>query len=577
MRSRPGAGDARHAERDELIVADRHLALGGEQRLRLEHQHRIRGAQRRLHQALGVGGVGRHADDQAGDVRPHRVVGAAVVRPGAADAAHADAHHHRRVHLAVAHVAELGGLQHDLAGRLEQEVGEHEVGDGAGAGGRGAEGGAGEALLGDRRIDHPLRAELVVEVPGVGEGAAALAGALAEIEDVRVAPHLLGDAVADGIEPALLHHLRRGGRTKRLGRVDRLGIDMVRDGRRVRLGAGAGEGQRLAGRSLDAGVDRVEIGGGDAELADEPGAEQRDRIALQPGVHLLLGAVGAGDVVALVVADGAVGLGLDQRRALAGAGALDGGARNLEHGEDVVAVDRDAGDAIGGGLAGDLGIEGRLGERRRRGVEIVLADEDDRRLLDAGEVHRLVEAAVVDRAVAEEGDADVVAALGPGADAGAGGVADAGGDDAVGAEQADRAIVEMHGAAAAAAAALDLAEQLGHQDVGIHALGEGVAMAAMGRGHPVGGAEMGADADGGRLLADIEMEEAGGLALAAGDLGKALEASQQHHLLVERQEQVAAIGRHRRRLAARHLASSGHGLPRTFHVLVRRARRSKRI
>ena len=47
-------------------------------------------------------------------------------------------------------------------------------------------------------------------------------------------------------------------------------------------------------------------------------------------------------------------------------------------------------------------------ERRRRGIEIVLADEDDGRLLHAGEVERFVEAAVVDGAVAEEGDADVV-------------------------------------------------------------------------------------------------------------------------------------------------------------------------
>ena len=39
---------------------------------------------------------------------------------------------------------------------------------------------------------------------GVREGAAALAGALAEIDQVAVAPHLLGDPVPDGIEPARL-------------------------------------------------------------------------------------------------------------------------------------------------------------------------------------------------------------------------------------------------------------------------------------------------------------------------------------------------------------------------------------
>ena len=52
-------------------------------------------------------------------------------------------------------------------------------------------------------------AELLPEALGVGEGAAALAGAFAEIDDVRIAPHLLGDAVAHRVEPA---RGRRSGR-----------------------------------------------------------------------------------------------------------------------------------------------------------------------------------------------------------------------------------------------------------------------------------------------------------------------------------------------------------------------------
>ena len=64
-------GDPRHAEGDE-VLADRHLALGGEQRLGLHHEHRVRRAERGLHQRLGVGGIGRHADDEAGHMGPHR-------------------------------------------------------------------------------------------------------------------------------------------------------------------------------------------------------------------------------------------------------------------------------------------------------------------------------------------------------------------------------------------------------------------------------------------------------------------------------------------------------------------------
>ena len=302
----------------------------------------------------------------------------------------------------------------------------------------------------------------------------------------------------------------------------------------VRLRRLPGKGERVLHDLFDPRVDRCEfVVGGAGEVAGEARAEGGDGIARRPGVDLGLGPVGSGHRVALVMADGAIGLGLDERRAGAGAGATDSLLHHLPDGDDVIAVDGNARNAIGGGLGGDLGVQRRRGERRRGGVEIVLADEDRRRLLDAGKVQRLVEAAMVDGAIAEKGDADAIRAVHAGADAGADRMADAGGDDAVGAEEADRAVVEMHRAAASAAAAVALAEQLGHQDVGIHALGERMAMAAMGRGDPVGRPQMRADADGGRLLADIKVQEAGRLALAAGDLRDAFEAPQQHHPLIE--------------------------------------------
>ena len=110
---------------------------------------------------------------------------------------------------------------------------------------------------------------------------------------------------------------------------------------------------------------------------------------------------------------------------------------------------------------------------------------------------------------------------------------DAAADEAVRAEQADRGVVEMHRAAAAAAAAVVLAVKLGHQHARVHALGQRMAVAAMGRGDPVGRPQVGADARRGRLLADVEMQEAGRLALAAGDLRRELELPQQHHGPVE--------------------------------------------
>ena len=238
---------------------------------------------------------------------------------------------------------------------------------------------------------------------------------------------------------------------------------------------------------------------------------------------------------------------------VAAPGAVGGLAHRGPDREDVVAVDGDAGHAVGRGLGGDLGIEGDAAERRGRGVEVVLADEDRRRALHGGEVQRLVEGAVVGGAVAEEGDADIVAAAAPGGEADADGVADAGADDAVGAEQADAAVIEVHGAAAAAADAVGLAEELGHDPAGIGALGQRVAVAAVGGGDPVGRAEVGADADAGGLLADIEVEKAGRLAAAAGGLGDGLEAAEEHHLLEEGEEdfgfgEVARRTKQRRRL-----------------------------
>ena len=77
--------------------------------------------------------------------------------------------------------------------------------------------------------------------------------------------------------------------------------------------------------------------------------------------------------------------------------------RRLPDRQHIVAVHRHPGDAVGRRLARDVGVEGRDLQRRRRGVEVVFAHEHDRGVLDAGEIHRLVERAQVGAAVAEEG------------------------------------------------------------------------------------------------------------------------------------------------------------------------------
>ena len=93
---------------------------------------------------------------------------------------------------------------------------------------------------------------------------------------------------------------------------------------------------------------------------------------------------------------------------------------------------------------------------------------------------------------------------------------------------------------AAAADAVSLAEEFGHHTPGVSPFGQRVTVPAMRGRDPVRGAQVRADADAGCFLADVEMQEARGLALAARHLRHAFEAAQQYHLL-EQVEQDGAI------------------------------------
>ncbi len=146
---------------------------------------------------------------------------------------------------------------------------------------------------------------------------------------------------------------------------------------------------------------------------------------------------------------------------------------------------------------------------------------------------------VVGGTIAEEGHTDVVGAAGTCADAGSHRRRQPSPDQAVGAKQPAGRVVQMHGATTATAAPIPLAIQLGHQGVGRHALGQRMAMATVGAGDPVGLAQVRAHAHPGCLLADVQMQETGRLALAAGHLRREFESAQQQHLLVKTQQFIA--------------------------------------
>ena len=123
----------------------------------------------------------------------------------------------------------------------------------------------------------------------------------------------------------------------------------------------------------------------------------------------------------------------------------------------------------------------------------------------------------------------------------------AGGHDAVGAEDPELRVGDVHGAAAASVGPLVAGHQLGEHALGVQALGQAVAVAAVGRGDHVVGAQRPARADRRRLLADGEVHEAGDQAVAV-EVGHPLlePADEQHatlHLELGRREGTGGVGR----------------------------------
>ena len=108
--------------------------------------------------------------------------------------------------------------------------------------------------------------------------------------------------------------------------------------------------------------------------------------------------------------------------------------------------------------------------------------------------------------------------------------------DAVGAEVAERQAGDVHRAAAAAAVAGRPAEQLGHHQPRLVALGDGVAMAAVRAHDVVGGPERGDGADGDGLLTQVGVQVAADVADAVLLDGALLEAADGQGRLVHGRE-----------------------------------------
>src|SRR5262245_43406862 len=192
-----------------------------------------------------------------------------------------------------------------------------------------------------------------------------------------------------------------------LGGVDlgQLGIEMLEH--RLRGARGRGQVARNGGIDALLAVARelflLRLAPG--LLGDEIGPEAGDGLLLPVRLHLFRRAIARGVVSRRMIAK-PVGDGLDEARPLTVAGRGYGLLGGLPHGEDIVAVDLLAGEAGGDGLLRQ-GRARRLESERHRDRPLVVVDhEHDGQLLDAGEIHGLVDIALGGGAVAQQADGD---------------------------------------------------------------------------------------------------------------------------------------------------------------------------
>ena len=203
------------------------------------------------------------------------------------------------------------------------------------------------------------------------------------------------------------------------------------------------------------------------------------------------------------------------------------------HREHVHAVGVPGWHLVGCRLQRQVGLRLRALERRPHRVEVVLAHEQNRQLPQSREVHRLVELALRDRALTEEACGHAPAALQLVGQCEPDGQRQAAADDRVAAVEAAWGVEDVHRAAAAAAAALDAAEHLGHDRLGRDAAGQRVAVLAVGGHDRVVRVERLHAADGHRLLADVQVQEAADLGRAVQLDAALLEAPDAEHLAIE--------------------------------------------
>ena len=263
---------------------------------------------------------------------------------------------------------------------------------------------------------------------------------------------------------------------------------------------------------------------GDSAGLQQPLLQEPDRVALAPLVDLVFGAVALQEVGGAVGRE-AVGDRLDGvwLAALAHPFARTRLAQ-ARTASEVHAVDILVLDAVGVEFGGEVGHRGGPLDAGAHAVVVVLDDEEGRvhplAAPESGQVGRLMEGAVVDRAVAEVELGDAVGALVALRVGHADPERNVAADDAVAAHEAVLDVEQVHRAALAPDQAGALAVQLGHHLARGGAEEDGVGVVAVGGDDAVTFAVLVEEAGGDRFLAAVEVEVAADLAGAEAALGR---------------------------------------------------------
>ena len=232
----------------------------------------------------------------------------------------------------------------------------------------------------------------------------------------------------------------------------------------------------------------------------------------------------------------AVGLAFQQGRPFAPTGAADRFAGRLVHRQRVHAVHLHARNAVGRRHVGDVGHQRHVLLRRPLRELVVLAHVHHRQLPHGADVDVLVKRTAIGRPVAEKAHRYLPAAAQLRRQTGAGGEPESPRHDAVRSQHADLEIGDVHGAALALAVTGGTAKELGHHAIDIGALGNAVAVAAVGAGDVIRVLQVRADGHPHAFFTDVGMQGSHHLTLAGLVFRLLLEQAYAPHALIHVEE-----------------------------------------